>query len=150
MKRLTIATVLTLFLLPGLHAQTSPSTPTSPVTPIAGTIWKGTLYAPDPIECLLRFKKDTLQMIYAGESSITSWDGRYVTVHDSAVLEAMTYSQHGDTLQLQKVDGGSPCDNKQVGIFLIEMPNGKLHLAVIKDPCEARPYAFTEQLTRVR
>jgi hypothetical protein len=62
----------------------------------------------------------------------------------------MSYLQNGDTLHLQKVDGGSPCDNKQVGVFLVEMPNGKLHLAVIKDPCEARPNAFKEQLTRVR
>ena len=144
MKKLALFAALALFCLPLVHAQTAPG------VSVVGTTWKGTLHVPDPIECLLRFKKDTLQMIYAGDSPIQTFDGKYVSAADSAVLEAMMYRQHGDTVQLQKVSGGSPCSDEQVGIYLVQLENGKMSLVSFKDPCDARVFGLKGEMTRVR
>jgi hypothetical protein len=136
MRQLLLTFAFAFWLLPLLHAQQT----SGPA--LHGTTWKGNFSVPDPIDCLLQFKKDTLLMLYAGVDPINlAGDGRMVTGKDSAALEVMTYIQHGDTVTISKVTGGSPCGNEP-GVYLAQRSNGKMSFIVIKDACAIREGAL--------
>jgi hypothetical protein len=120
---------------------------------LAGTSWRGTANVPDPLICVLRFTKDTVRLLYVDDSEIKISDGlggsRVVTGKDSASLEAMTWRQSGDTIELAKVAGGSPCGWEK-GRYRVQTAGGKLQFILIEDPCSARPYALKEQLLQVK
>ena len=120
---------------------------------LAGTSWKGTANVPDPLTCVLRFTKDTIRLLYVDNSEIKISDGlggsRVVTGKDSASLEAMTWRQSGDTIELQKVVGGSPCGWEK-GRYRVQTAGGKLQFILIEDPCSARPYALREEMLQVK
>jgi hypothetical protein len=128
-----------------LHAQ-------GPVT-LTGTAWKGILDVPSPTECELKFTKDTVRLIYVGSESIRvrGEDGmpRDATGKDSVTIELMTYTVSGDSLQLRKVAGGSPCSD-ELGIYQVKKKDGKLQLILISDACMARQYCFKADMTLVK
>ena len=125
----------------------------TPSPALAGTSWKGTANVPDPLTCVLRFTKDTVRLLYVDNSEIKISDGlggsRVVTGKDSASLEAMTWRQSGDTIELQKVAGGSPCGWEK-GRYRVQTAGGKLQFILIEDPCSARPYALREEMLQVK
>jgi hypothetical protein len=147
MKKLLLTAGVVLVLLPLVQAQGKP-----PLS-LAGTSWKGTTYIPDPAQCMLRFGQDTVRMIYLDNMEIEAPDDlggtRMVTGKDSASLEAMTYRLNGDTIELHKVWGGSPCGGEK-GRYKIQTAGGKLKLVAIQDPCPERIYALKEEMTLVK
>lgn len=123
------------------------------VSPLAGTSWKGTSYVPDPLTCLMKFSKDTLRIFYADDPEININDGqggmRTASGKDSAILETMTYRLSGDTLELRKVSGGSPCGEEK-GQYHAQAAGGKLKFILIQDPCAVRPYALRDEFALVK
>lgn len=124
-----------------------------PATSLAGTTWKGTSYVPGPLICALQFNKDTVRLLYVEGPEIMIRDGvgapRAASGKDSVALETMTYRYSGDTLELHKVSGGSPCGDEK-GQYRAQVAGGKLKLIAVQDPCEARPYAFQEEFALVK
>jgi len=136
MRTLLLTFAFAFCLLPLLHAQQT----SGPA--LHGTTWKGNFSVPDPLDCLLQFKKDTLLMLYAGTDPINlAGDGRMVTGKDSAAIEVMTYQQHGDTVTIIKVTGGSPCDNEP-GVYRAQGSNGKMAFIAVNDGCPIREGAL--------
>jgi hypothetical protein len=113
---------------------------------LTNTKWKGIANVPMPSECLFDFKNDTVLMRYVGNDPVDLRNelGNMVTVtgKDSMVIETMTYQFTGDTLILQKVKGGSPCDNETIGKYRIAIKDKKLLISLIADDCEARVQAW--------
>ncbi len=133
--------------LGALQAQGKPS------PSLSGTSWLGTANVPDPLTCLLRFGKDTARLLYVDDREINIQDdvvgSRAVTGKDSATIEVMTWRLSGDTIELHKVSGGSPCGAEK-GQYRVAVAGGKLKFIVIQDPCGARPYALKEEMTAVK
>ncbi len=144
MKKLLLTFALPIFLLQVLHAQQGSG------STFRYTAWKGTFNVPDPIECLMQFKKDTALLLYAGSTPIDiRGGGTLVTGKDSAALEVMTYKEHGDTVTLYKVSGGSPCGDDP-GVYLAQRSNGKMRLVPLNDACDARKSSMPEAMTQVK
>jgi hypothetical protein len=61
----------------------------------------------------------------------------------------MTYRYSGDTLELHKVSGGSPCGDEK-GQYRAQVAGGKLKLIAVHDPCEVRPYALQDEFALVK
>ncbi len=124
-----------------------------PPSPLAGTSWKGTSYVPDPLTCIMKFSNDTVRLMYADDPEINIQDShggmRAVSGKDSAILETMTYRLSGDTLELHKVSGGSPCGDEK-GQYKVQMTSGKLKFIVVQDPCTVRPYALRDEFAAVK
>jgi hypothetical protein len=120
---------------------------------LTGTSWKGTANIPDPLVCLLKFDKDTVRLIYVDDREINISDDlvgvRAVTGKDSALLETMTWRLSGDTIELKKVKGGSPCGEEK-GRYRVQTAGGKLQFVLVADPCSARPYALREEMLQVK
>jgi len=143
MKKVLLTFAFVSSLLPLLHAQQNAG------STIRGTTWKGVFSVPNPLDCLLQFKKDTVLMLYVGIETITLNDGRTVGAQDSAALEVMTYTLRGDTVTFSKVSGGSPCDNDP-GVYLAQKTSDKMKLVPVKDNCDARKYAMATDMTQVK
>jgi hypothetical protein len=104
---------------------------------LAATGWKGTMSVPYPIICILKFEKDTVRIVYADQPTIMASDMRggmhSISGKDSASIEDMTYQFHADTLWLKKVQGGSPCNPTDPGVYKVKVSDGKLTLLALKD-----------------
>lgn len=92
---------------------------------LANTKWKGTVFAPNPIESVFDFKNDTLKVSSGNQ-----------------IIETMSFQTKGDTLVIKKLSGGSPCSG-QVGRYKYAIKSNVLTLAVIQDACEVRPSSFS-------
>ncbi len=108
---------------------------------LQNTSWKGTFLTPDPTECILKFKADTVYLRIANQSE----------AGDANLIETSTYKIIKDTLLLQKVSGASPCDDTIFGKYHFEMKDDKLSIALIEDYCMERGQAFpTEPLQKMQ
>ena len=147
MKSIGLIVCLLALGLEALQAQGKPS------QALSGTSWLGTANIPDPLTCLLRFGKDTARLIYVDDREINIHDDivgvRAVTGKDSAIVEVMTWRLSGDTVELRKVSGGSPCGEEK-GLYRVMVTGGKLKFILIEDACAARPYALKEEMAQVK
>lgn len=89
--------------------------------------WKNYMNVPDPTECILQFKKDTLVMII---------------VADGSVGETMKYSTSNDTLKITKLSGFSPCSEGVTGLYRFTIKDEKLTIVPLSDDCNDRSAAF--------
>ena len=117
---------------------------------LTNTKWKGIAEIPEPLECLVYFKTDTLLVQYADDKPmfLTDENGNSVNVtgKDSVVIETMTYNFSGDTLTVTKIKGGSPCEEGTTGQYKITINNNKLLFTLIQDDCDARAEALVKNL----
>lgn len=97
---------------------------------LADTKWKSSMNIPNPVECLLQFKKDTLIVLVAADPSM--------------VVETMTYKLKNDTLTIYKVSGTSPCTDTP-GLYKWVLKDEKLFITPLSDECEDRANAFTPE-----
>jgi hypothetical protein len=120
---------------------------------LSGTSWLGPVNIPDPLTCLLKIGKDTARLLYVDDREIEIQDdvfgSRVVTGKDSATIEVMTWRLSGDTIELHKVSGGSPCGPEK-GQYRVVVAGGKLKFILIQDPCSARPNALKEEMAEVK
>jgi len=109
---------------------------------LTNTRWIGNANLPMSLKCLFEFKIDTLLLKYIGNDNADLRDekGNDVTVtgKDSLVIERMHYTLSKDTLTVQKIIGGSPCDVEAVGKYKISVNEKKLSVTLISDDCEPR------------
>ncbi len=108
---------------------------------LENTVWKGIFLVPDAHELVMNFKKDTVTLQFAFKYNLGD-------LSDKNLLEKMTYKVDKDKLTLQKVSGGSPCDNRTVGIYRFAVKDEKLLITLVSDDCIQRSSAFpAEALT---
>lgn len=101
---------------------------------IQNTSWKGVFNVPSPQDGVFEFKADTVYVILFGD-----------------ILETSKFKIIGDTLTLQKLSGGSPCDESVIGIYHFKINDDKLLLTMIDDVCEQRAMALpTEPMTAIK
>lgn len=94
--------------------------------PLANTEWKGIANIPVPAEVNFKFHTDQVDLIYMGN-----------------VVEKMKYSfTDQGSLKLVKIEGNSPCDAKEEGLYKYQVADDTLTLAIINDPCTDRQAAF--------
>lgn len=94
-----------------------------------GKKFRGYANAPDPMEMIMEFKNDTLNMYLAA---------------DFRLVETMSYSLQGDTMTISKLFGQSPCKNGTSGLYKMVLEENKLFITPIKDECTDRFYAFNK------
>lgn len=97
---------------------------------LADTKWKNSMNVPDPVECILHFKKDTLIVMVAADPSM--------------VVETMTYKLKNDTLTIIKLSGTSPC-TEAAGVYKCVLKDEKLFITPLNDDCVERANAFTPE-----
>lgn len=95
---------------------------------VQNTSWKGIFNVPSPAECVLQFISDT---------ALITMDGND--------LEISKFKINGDTLTLQKLSGGSPCDTEVIGIYRFKVKDDKLIMTVIDDACQERAMALPQE-----
>lgn len=106
--------------------------------------WKGVFMVPDPVECVFEFKKDTVYLKFAEKFNVNDLSG-------NNLLEKSVYKIENDTLTLQKVMGGSPCDTEVIGKYRFAVKDEKLSLFLIADDCMERAFAFPQEpLTKIK
>jgi hypothetical protein len=110
MKTIIFIIIISFAFLPA-HAQLSNSK------------WKVTLSVPDPTDIVFDFRADTVDAVSA-ESNET--------------IETMLYTVKDTVLTLQKITGGSECDNDVIGKYKFEMKDDGMYLTLIEDACEDR------------
>ena len=94
--------------------------------PLANTQWKGVASIPTPAEVIFRFNADDLDLLYKGN-----------------VIEKMKYSfTDQGTLKLVKIEGNSPCDSKDEGLYKYQIANDTLTFIIMNDNCGERQAAF--------
>lgn len=112
--------------------------------------WKGNMDIPMSTLCLLDFKNDTATIYYAGEEMLNIPDAngqeRMVTSKDSAIIEVMQYTIHGDSLFVQKIRGLSPCNLEGKGLYRIIHQDNKMHLILLSDQCADRGSALNDKV----
>ncbi|MFD0793338.1 hypothetical protein ACFQZX_06890 [Mucilaginibacter litoreus] len=94
---------------------------------LANTSWKGIIAAPTDVEVILRFKKDTINIVIAGTDN---------------VIESMKYTLKGDEIIINKLSGGSPCSTDQTAVIKYVLKDSKLILIPTTDPCDERKNAW--------
>ena len=92
---------------------------------LVNTKWEGTLNIPTQVNGGIEFKKDTMYIMY-----------------ENSIVETMTYKEKGDSLFIQKVNGGSPCES-ELGTYTFKITNDVLVLNTVQDDCSARIEAFS-------
>lgn len=93
---------------------------------------------PDPIECVIQFKTDTVYLRFADKLNLNDID-------NDNFLEKMVYKIDHDTIAFQKVVGGSPCDTEVIGKYLFVIKDEKFSLFLIEDDCRERAFAFPQE-----
>ena len=102
---------------------------------LEGTKWRGDMNVPENMTILLKFQKQTLDMI--------SLDGDQ--------LESMLYTIKGDTLLLKKLSGGSPCNLDSIFKIKYTIKDDMLSITPLTDDCEGRERAWHKQpFTKVK
>lgn len=103
---------------------------------IANTKWAGKLAVPELLPVTLSFKADVFEI--------------YLT-ENMELLESMSYKISGDTLNLTKTTGGSPCADGSSFKLKHAMKDGQLVLTLISDDCAERASAWTQEpFTKVK
>lgn len=97
---------------------------------LTDTKWRSSMNVPDPVECILQFKKDTLIVMVAADQSM--------------IVETMTYKLKNDTLTIYKVSGTSPCSDA-AGVYKCILKDEKLFITPLNDECIERANAFTPE-----
>lgn len=93
---------------------------------LANTQWKGVANIPTPAEVIFKFDTDDLELIYQGN-----------------VIEKMKYSfTDQGSLKLVKIEGNSPCDPKEEGLYKYQITDDTLTFTIINDNCGEREAAF--------
>jgi len=94
---------------------------------LANTTWQGLIKGDAPRRVLLEFKKDSLNMLSVG---------------DSTLQEKMMCAISGNSLLLFKVNGVSDCDNTTPGNYQFEIKKDSLFISLISDKCDDRSSAI--------
>jgi len=104
---------------------------------LTNTKWKVTLNIPDPTEVIFDFRTDTVEAL-AAESSES--------------IETMLYTVKDTVLTLQKITGGSECDDTVIGKYKFEMKDDGMYVTLIDDACDDRSNALNnnEKWTKVQ
>ena len=89
--------------------------------------WKGTIHLDSPTDIYLDFRNDTCEAI---------------RVVDSQSVETMHYTINDTLLTLQKITGGSDCDDQGVGKYKIEKKDDGFLITLIDDDCSDRSDAL--------
>lgn len=89
--------------------------------------WKGTIHLDSPTDIFLDFRNDTCEAVRA---------------EDSQSLETMHYTLTDTLLTLQKITGGSDCDDTGMGKYKIEKKDDGIHITVVSDDCGDRSNAL--------
>lgn len=94
--------------------------------PLANTQWKGVANIPAPAEVIFDFKTDSVDLVYQGN-----------------VIEKMKYSfTDQGSLKLMKMEGNSPCDAKEEGLYKYQIADDILTFMIVNDVCMERQTAF--------
>ena len=94
--------------------------------PLANTEWKGVANIPTPAEVNFKFGTDSVDLVYQGN-----------------VIEKMKYSfTDQGSLKLMKIEGNSPCDPKEEGLYKYQIVDNTLQFMIINDLCMERQTAF--------
>lgn len=120
-KRWTMAGLPALLLL-GLSARTLPAP-----DPLAQTRWTGLMSIPSSETVELNFSGNKFDIYLAGQ-----------------VVETSSYQTRGDTVFFRKLSGGSPCGT-ETGSYLYQIKANKLLFTAIKDDCQERQDAFSDE-----
>jgi len=93
---------------------------------LANTQWKGVANIPTPAEVIFKFNTDDIDLMYMGN-----------------VIEKMKYSfTDQGSLKLMKIEGNSPCDQNEEGLYKYQIANDTLTFTIINDKCGEREAAF--------
>lgn len=93
---------------------------------LANTQWKGVASIPTPAEVVFDFKTDDVDLLYQGN-----------------VIEKMKYSfTDQGSLKLIKIEGRSPCNTQDEGLYKYQIADDTLTFMIINDPCVDRQTAF--------
>ena len=94
--------------------------------PLTNTEWKGVANIPTPAEVNFKFGTDSVDLVYQGN-----------------VIEKMKYSfTDQGSLKLMKIEGNSPCDPKEEGLYKYQIVDNTLKFMIINDLCMERQTAF--------
>ena len=94
--------------------------------PLANTEWKGVANIPTPAEVNFKFGTDSVDLVYQGN-----------------VIEKMKYSfTDQGSLKLIKIEGNSPCDSNEEGLYKYQIADSTLKFMIINDTCMERQTAF--------
>ncbi|MFZ4059096.1 MAG: hypothetical protein ACOYKE_13215 [Ferruginibacter sp.] len=97
----------------------------NPTEVLVNTKWEGSLNIPTEVNGGIEFKKDTMYIMY-----------------ENNIVETMTYKEKGDSLFIQKVSGGSPCE-AELGTYTFKIAYDILVLNLVQDNCSERSEAFS-------
>jgi hypothetical protein len=96
---------------------------------LANTKWTGVLNVPDPLDVVLDFKKDVVDVIMD---------------NNGEAVETMAYTIQGDVLTLRKVSGQSSCDTTSVATLKFAVVADKLSVTPVSDECPLRAGSWTK------
>jgi hypothetical protein len=96
---------------------------------LANTKWNGVLNVPDPLDVVLDFKKDVVDVIMD---------------NNGEAVETMAYTIQGDVLTLRKVSGQSSCDTTSVATLKFTVVADKLSVTPVSDECPLRAGSWTK------
>lgn len=94
---------------------------------LANTTWKGVLNIEGGMEAFFNFGNDTLEVFNASNKES---------------METMKYMVKDSLLTLQKIFGGSECDNSTPGNYKFEIKNDERTLSLLSDSCYIRSEAI--------
>jgi len=93
---------------------------------LTNTEWKGTANIPVAVEVNFKFGTDSVDLVYQGN-----------------VVEKMKFGfTNLGELTLLKLEGNSPCNSQDVGIYKYKIDKDVLTLTSVNDKCEDRKTAF--------
>lgn len=98
-----------------------------PNNKLENTKWTGILNVPLPANVMLEFKKDM-----------------FIILVDENIIETMSYKVTGDTLEIKKLEGGSPCGDEK-GVYKFTVANDVFKVETIDDACGDRVAAWTSE-----
>lgn len=97
-----------------------------PINPIYNTDWAGIANIPTAENVIIRFIGDHINVLVKDE-----------------IVEQMKFQVTNDTLQIEKIMGGSPCPVTSKGVYRYEIKNDRLSIKYISDECDSRQYNMT-------
>ena len=111
---------------------------------LINTAWNGVFRTPQPTECTVVFKADTMYVVIGSDINPDKIDPNNILETSSCIISH-------DTLTIHKITGHSPCSEDIIGKYSFEIKDGLLSLAVLDDDCGPRASAFpTEPLTPMK
>ena len=111
---------------------------------LINTAWNGEFRVPQPTQCTVVFKGDTMYVVIGSDINPDKID-------PDNILETSSCKISHDTLTIHKISGRSPCSEDIIGKYSFEIKDGLLTIAVLDDDCGPRASAFpTEPLTPLK